>query len=122
MTTLQGAAEYIVENAESGKEDELICRNVLQYALGMFVTIKANSIFQTNGYLYQKYITGGEKFPEYTEWAVKWLFDQTEFPTELPLSWNGNPIMDQTVFLPDMMAGLKKAAEKYIEDRCGEMS
>ena len=121
MTTLQEAAEYIVENAESGKENELICRNVLKYALSMFVKIKANSKFQTDGYIYRKYIPGDEEIP-YTTWAVKWLFSQTEFPKKLPDSWNGNPIMDQTVFLPDMMEGLKKAAEKYIEDRCGEMS
>ena len=122
MTTLCEAAKFIVANAETGKNNELTCKNVLKYAFAMFVKINANSEYQTDSYLYCKYIVGGEDLPQYTAWAVNWLFAQTEFPNELPTSWEGNPIIDRTVFLPDMMTGVKKAAEKFIADQCGETS
>ena len=122
MTTLCEAAVYIVENAERGKVNELVCKNVLVHAFAMSDKIKNMVQYQTDSYLYRKYIAGGEELPEFTIWAVEWLFDQSEFPKELPNSWDGNPIIDRTVFLPDMMTGLKKAAEEFIADQCGETS
>ena len=121
MSTTCDIAEYIVENADAGRTNKVICLKVLKAAFSLVKHFQAQAEYNTTGEIpYSDYITGGEETPDYTNWAVSWLFEKDSFPNELPRSWNGNPIIDTEIFLPDMMNGLREAAQRFVDAHCGE--
>ena len=119
MLTTCDAANYIVANAVGGQTHAITCRNVLRRAWGLTRHFRNNSWQNTTGEaFYLEYVDGNEDEPERTQWLINWLFNQTQFPKELPERWGENPIITQELNIPDAMNGLREAAIDFVNKNC----
>jgi len=121
MTTTCEAAQYIVDNAEGGRTNLLVCRRVLRSAWVLTKHFRNQQWLNTTGdFLYLEYEEGDEENPNRTRWLINWLFEQAEFPASLPDRWEANPIIETELNIPDAMIGLQRAAKDFIEKNCVE--